>query len=333
MAHTVLKWIQKAMAEIIEMEFYLKYTDYESIRKSICDIANYRDYYTDEDACIFAKKGALRGWIHMKANNSLVTAHSHPLLPISLKKVILLKMAKVRLLDWSIDNDWDDRVIEEASHIVNPILKQKCIRLADLIPINFETWFGDTMRECAALIKARDSVEACIPLNPRGISIRCIASNTLRLGLASTRIIQVVKDACADYLERIPNNVPVTFIDTVDQMYKRWDITLPELRCIDGKWKCNTCNTCENYKTRTAQGVWNHSQCAHHAKSVSDVNAVLDHVHAPVESDVFDEFIVRALRKHTAARMIQSRWRTAISNPLYTVCRNRLLTECNEFII
>ncbi len=69
-----------------------------------------------------------------------------------------------------------------------------------------------------------DGVEESIPQNPRGDSIRCIASSTLRLGLTSSRIVQVVKDACADYLERIPNNVPITFVDTVTRMYQRWDV-------------------------------------------------------------------------------------------------------------
>lgn len=36
------------------------------------------------------------------------------------------------------------------------------------------------------------------------------------------------------------------------------------------------------------------------------------------------------LRKHCAAKIIQRRWRKAVANPAFAVCRNRLLTEFTE---
>jgi hypothetical protein len=40
---------------------------------------------------------------------------------------------------------------------------------------------------------------------------------------------------------------------------------------------------------------------------------------------------LKVIREHFAAKLIQRKWRNAISNPNYAICKKRLLKEYKEF--
>ncbi|KAG2424950.1 hypothetical protein HXX76_014108 [Chlamydomonas incerta] len=97
---------------------------------------------------------------------------------------------------------------------------------------------------------------------------------------------------------------------------------------MGGTWHCTLCK----YST-TPGDLRVHWAKNHNVNTLADISAV-KYVHT--ESSfllLVDEACVKIIARHHAARIIQRRWRLAISSPAFEVCRRRLLREVSELEI
>ena len=264
--------------------------------------------------------------------------------PADLRRSLIRRAADERFNVWVAANGWKAKVVADSAHVVSRFLHAEGIRLADLTPGNFEAWFGDHVRACADVVRARESIERFIDnaIVAKGFhplaegQIRRIASGIPRVGLASARIVRAVQDAAAEVLAQVlPKVAParrVTYADTVDRLFGRHRelLTGTERRRMHGTWRCARCRKYAG----TGQGVWDHSWNSHGIRLVRDVDAVLEPedivIDASLTAEAFLDLVARASRRHGATRTIQACWRTAIACPEFNVCRRRLLREASE---
>ena len=201
--------------------------------------------------------------------------------------------------------------------LINPILNKSRI-LADLNPTNFEAWFGHQMRQHADVVRVRIEINKAIPQTHAGNLIREIAKNTLKVGLTSKYVVQIIKSAIAEYLDMNTEKIKICTLTYKEEVNRRYgptrDITCAERQQIHGNWNCSSCSK----YVGSGQGIWDHSRSVHGTLQVRDVNALSEQITYtfPNACVVFHEQIVKSIRKHAAAKTIQTRWRTSISCPI-----------------
>ena len=309
----------------------------------------FRDHYCSEEASASAKRAALEAWVRDEAGGTLETACQHPMLPPTIKRSMLECVADRRFNAWVGAwvgaNGWNakvaSKVVAETVYFVRPVLRAESICMVDLTDDNFEVWFGDRTRAWADVVGARTNVVRFIDqtIVAKGLCLRAdriqeikqIASWVLRVGLTSDRIIQAIKDAAAEHLAVPPSVKPITYAETLDRMFgrKRDTIAGSERQRIVGRWRCIRCQY-----AGSGDGVWQHCQTRHGVRMIRDAEAILEPAYSASESiltsEAFRVLVLRAIRKHGAARSIQTHWRIAISCPDFYVCKRRLLKEAGE---
>ena len=352
--HTRYESIKDELHQTAEDEYHEELDEYERDREIGCADRDFRpcfrDFYCSEDASDSAKIDALDAWVQAMAGNSLEIACEHPTLPPTLRRSLLNRVADARFKAWA-GGTWKVDVLTQAARIVRPILHAESMRLMDLTPGNFEAWFGDRIRACADVVRERVNVDRFIEqaITAKGIRptrltaqptkhadcsrcIRLIASDALKEGLTSARAVRAIKDAAAEYIALIPCvvNPGVTFTETINRLFGRIrNPTTTDRERIKGRWRCGMCNK----YTGSGQGVWDHSLKMHGVQHIRYVKANLEpdnSIFVPLTVEAFRELIVRAMRRQSAARTIQTHWRNAIACPEFFVCRRRLQREVNE---
>jgi hypothetical protein len=306
----------------------------------------FRDFYCPEDASDSGKAEALAAWVRDHAGDSAETACEHPTLPPTLRRSLLHRVADERFAAW-FEACFRARAEGEEARIALPHLRAEGLRLADA---NFDAWFGAKIGKHRVLVRARARVALAVdiaiatkgmrPTDPAASHIRRVATEALRAGLTSGRVISAVKDAALKHIAAAtspPAAELVTFAEAVDRTYGRGAEPSASERKrkrarMQGRWRCTRCRR----YVGSEQGVWDHSRRAHGVGQMRDVEAVMERddsasaTIAPLTAEAFRVLVARALRKNGAARTIQAHWRNAIANPEFEVCRRRLKKEAAE---
>jgi hypothetical protein len=346
------------------MNFFHKYTDYNSIRNEIYNNASenyarnieqwknndryyerpfFGEYFDSIDASETAKTIALDRWLERYP--SLELSLEEKTFPISLQRSVIGRIAETLFNKWlksvftdyefinNIEDD-DTRDIIRDFLYHNPNLTLETL---ETLKNNSDNVFHESFYERLNKIHNMDSAKkeineyASKEMSNAKVYIRCLHGQNYLLDTIfnslypSKNVIIATKNAIMKCILSQQQKPTDQLQTTIKNVFGN-KIANINKKNITGCWSCALC-----FYNGEVNGLIQHNRSKHGIERYQDISATRKHnITLQKFIEIVRDEYAKHMRQSFAALCIQRQWRHCISCPEYLACKNRLLREFSE---